>query len=137
MTARFTVERTTDGYRLVVFRKIDASAERVWALLVEPANWPAWGPSVTAVDCPATRIEAGTTGRVQIVGGIWLPFEVTACEDYRWTWKIGRITATGHRVFPIGPGRCRAAFEVPLLAVPYALVCWIALRRLDRLAGGD
>ncbi len=136
MRTDIAVERTPDGYRLVVSRDVEAPAETVWTLLVEPDLWPAWGPSVTAVECDAERIETGTTGRVRTLGGLWLPFTVTACADRRWTWRVGPVPATGHRVTSHGDLRCRAAFEVPLLAAPYAVVCAVALRRIERLATG-
>ena len=133
VTGRPDVERTPDGYRLVASRTLDAPADVVWRVLVEPARWPTWGPSITAVDCADDRIRAGTTGRVRTVGGLWLPFEITTCDDYRWTWRIGPVPATGHRVTPLGPDRCRVAFEVPLLAAPYVLVTVLAIRRIARL----
>lgn len=136
MTERIDIERTPDGYRVVASRKIDAPADAIWRVFVEPARWPTWGPSITAVDCVDERIRAGSTGRIRTIGGLWLPFEIVTCEDDRWTWRIGPVTATGHRVTPLGPDRCRAAFEVPLLAGPYVLVTVIALRRIARLATG-
>jgi len=133
VTGRFDLERTPDGHRVVANRDIQAPASEVWRVLVEPARWPTWGPSITAVDCADDWIRAGTTGRVRTVGGLWLPFEIATCEDYRWTWRIGPVPATGHRVTPLGPDRCRVAFEVPLLAAPYVLVTVLAIRRIARL----
>jgi hypothetical protein len=128
---------TPDGRRLVVSRSVAVAADRVWELFVDTRRWPAWGPSITAVECPDRYVEAGTTGHVRTVGGLRLPFEVTSCDGYRWTWAVGGIPATGHRV-DTTDGGCRVAFEVPLLAAPYAVVCWVALRRLDALAtAGD
>jgi hypothetical protein len=68
------------------------------------------------------------------VAGVWLPFSITTCEEFRWTWSVARIPATGHRVDPLAADRCRAVFELSPLAVGYAPVCRTALRRLDRLA---
>ncbi|MEF8774901.1 MAG: SRPBCC family protein [Haloarculaceae archaeon] len=133
MIGRIGLERTPDGHRLIASHKIDAPAGDVWRVFVEPARWPTWGPSITAVDCEHERIRAGTTGRVRTVGGLWLPFKIATCQDDRWTWQIGPVTATGHRVTPLGPDRCRVAFEVPILAGPYVLVTVIALRRIERL----
>jgi uncharacterized protein YndB with AHSA1/START domain len=124
---------TPDGRRLLVTRRIDAHPDRVWDLFVDTRAWPAWGPSITAVECSDRRIRAGTTGRVRTVGGLWIPFVVTSCADYRWTWRVAGVPATGHRVDPVDD-RCRAAFELPLLAAPYAVVCRRALQKLDALA---
>jgi len=124
---------TPEGRRLIVSRSIDAHPDRVWDLFVDTWQWPAWGPSITDVRCSDRRVRRGSTGRVRAVGGLWIPFVVTSCVDYRWTWRVAGIPATGHRVEPSN-GRCRAAFEVPLFAAPYAIVCRLALRRLQALA---
>ncbi|ESS07094.1 MAG: polyketide cyclase / dehydrase and lipid transport [uncultured archaeon A07HB70] len=128
------VERTPEGRRLVVARSFARPPADVWDRLVDTAAWPEWGPSVAAVDCDERRIGSGTTGRVRVARlGVWLPFEVTACEwdgeRGRWAWRVARIPATGHRVAPVDGG-CRAAFELPPAAAPYAAVCRRALGRL-------
>ncbi|MFB6084689.1 MAG: SRPBCC family protein [Halorientalis sp.] len=126
------VERTPDGRRLRVAREIDAPAEVLWDFLTDTDRWPEWGPSVRAVDCDARRISAGTTGHVETVGGLRVPFEITSCRDRRWTWRVARILVTGHRVE--GERPCRVVFELPLLAGGYAPVCARALQELARLA---
>ncbi|ADJ15393.1 SRPBCC family protein [Halalkalicoccus jeotgali] len=110
-------------------RKIDAPAEDVWELLVDTRRWPDWGPSITDVECRERRVRTGSRGRVRLIGDTWIPFEITYCEAYRWTWEVAGIPATGHRVEPHN-GCCRAVFEVPLLAAGYAPVCWLALSRI-------
>lgn len=135
---RARVARTPDGRRLEVRRVIPADPEAAWELLVRPARWPEWGPSVTAVDCEADRITTGTTGEVRLPGGLWLPFEIgtvrepTAERAGRWTWRVVRIPATGHRVEPAADG-CRVVFEIPILAAGYAPVCSRALTAIERL----
>ncbi|MFB6360964.1 MAG: SRPBCC family protein [Halobacteriales archaeon] len=136
MSEELALEHTPDGYRLVVSRPIDATPESVWDLFVDTSRWPDWGPTVSDVECPNQRIETGATGRVKTVAGVWVPFVVTACADFRWTWRIGPLPATGHRVDSDGQ-QCRAAFEVPLYAVPYVPVCRRALRTIDAIAAGD
>jgi len=136
MTGLPSVERTPDGRRLVVDRFVGADPDVVWDLLCETDRWPEWGPSVSDVRSSDRRIEAGTTGEVQVAGGPWVPFEITSCEDYRWTWRVAKIPATGHRV-DAAPGGCRVVFEIPLVAAGYAVVCERALRRIERLAAGD
>jgi hypothetical protein len=142
------LRRTPDGYRLEVSRRVAAPREACWELLTDTERWPAWGPSVRAVESPSRVIEPGTRGRVRVPGGLWVPFRVTDCEAYRWSWRVGRpggeprLPATGHRVDPDpapggGEGRgrgCLVVFEVPPAAAPYALVCRRALRRIERLA---
>lgn len=121
------------GGSIDVARTVDAPAEVVWELLVDTRYWPEWGPSITDVECRDRRIRTGSTGRVQLVGEIWAPFEVTYCDAYRWRWEVAGIPATGHRVEPHN-GSCRAVFEVPLIAAGYTPICWLALSRIADLA---
>ncbi|WP_254534742.1 SRPBCC family protein [Halomarina litorea] len=150
-----TLARTPDGYRIEVGRRVGASTEACWEVLIDTHRWPEWGPSVRAVECDDGEryIQYGTRGRVQLAltGGPWAPFEVTACADYRWTWRVGvpagdamrnvldaapRVPATGHRVEPLGANACRVVFEVPPLAAGYVPVCRRALDRIEELAVG-
>ena len=85
---------------------------------------------MTDVESPTRLIQAGTEGRVRTVGGLWLPFRVTTCENYRWTWDVANLPATGHRVEERGAG-ARAIIEVPVVAAPYVPVCARILRRLE------
>ncbi|WP_458205415.1 SRPBCC family protein [Haladaptatus sp. NG-SE-30] len=129
------VERGPDGRHLAVSRQIDAPTEHVWNLLTDTTYWPDWGPSVQAVECADRVIELGSTGRVKTLLGVWLPFEITACEDYRWRWTVARIPATGHRVEGLADERgCRVVFELPLFAAGYVPVCQHALEKIGRLA---
>ncbi|PSP34005.1 polyketide cyclase [Halobacteriales archaeon QH_10_67_22] len=132
MAGRPRFERTPDGRRLVVSRTVDADSDAVWDLLTDTIRWPDWGPSVSGVRARDRYIRAGTTGRVQVVGGPWIPFEVGTCRPYRWTWRVAGVPATAHRVEPRGAD-CLVAFEIPLVAAPYILVCDRALDRIDRL----
>jgi hypothetical protein len=125
---------TPDGRRIEVSQKLDVPADRAWTLLTDTRRWPEWGPSVRAVTCADREIRAGSTGTIGTVLGITVPFEVVACEPYRWTWRIARIPATGHRVDPLGGDRCRVVFEVPLPAAGYVPVCRRALDRIAELA---
>lgn len=119
---------------LEVSKIVEAPAADAWALLVDTERWPSWGPSITAVDCATRMLGAHGHGRVRTVLGGWLPFEVTSFEEGRaWAWRVGGIRATGHRVDPLGPSRCRVTFEVPALAFLYVVPCRIALRRIARL----
>ena len=139
-----TIERTPDGRRLVVARRIDAPAGTVWSILTDTECWPEWGPSIAAVESSDRVIRAGSRGHVETVGpgallpglpgsGLRVPFRVTTCADYRWTWRVAGIPATGHRVESVRKG-CRAAFEIPLPAAAYAPVCRRALVAIEHLA---
>jgi hypothetical protein len=136
MVALPSLQRTPDGRRLVVDRFVPADRDAVWDLLCDTRRWPEWGPSVSDVRSSDQVIESGTTGEAQVAGGPWVPFEITACTDYRWTWRVAKIPATGHRV-DAASGGCRVGFDIPLVAAGYAVVCERALRHIDRLATAD
>ncbi|MFC7045917.1 SRPBCC family protein [Halobacteriaceae archaeon GCM10025711] len=133
MAESSSVRRSSDGAHLLVSRVVDASADHAWDVLTDTTRWPEWGPSVSAVECEDRYIEAGTTGRVRTLVGVRVPFEVTRCAPYYWTWRVARVPATGHRVEPLADGTCRVTLEVPVPAAPYVPVCLLALRRIARL----
>jgi hypothetical protein len=114
---------------------IDAPAGEVWGILVDPAAWALWGPSVRAAVVDGGVLRRGATGSVRTVLGITLPFEVTAFEPgRRWAWRVAGVAATDHRVEALGPDRCRVGFGVPWVAAPYLLVCRAAIIRIRRIA---
>ncbi len=129
-TRNVGIERTPDGRRLVATQYVDAPREQAWEMLIDTERWVEWGPSVRAVDCASRFITTGTRGRVKTPLGVWMPFEVTDCGDFRWTWRVAKIPATGHRVEE-ADGGCRVGFEVPLVAAGYLPVC---LRAVEKIA---
>ena len=81
------------------------------------------------------RIGPGSTGELRPIVGPWIAFRITRYEEGRsWSWAVGGVPATSHRVEPLGPGRSRVGFEVPVWAAPYAAVCALALRRIEAIA---
>jgi len=111
--------------------EILAPASAAWELLIDTSRWPEWGPSVSRVESAEQYIGPGSSGRVQTVVGVWLPFRITEfAAGQHWGWEVAGIPATGHRVEPLGPDRCRVVFEVPLLATPYLAVCRLAVGRI-------
>jgi hypothetical protein len=124
-------EVTISFLNTTVSRSFRAPCSRIWELLTDTTTWPQWGPSVKSVECSDRFIRQGTKGRVKTASGIWLPFTITGYkEGHFWSWNIGGIPATGHRVEPQKDGLCRLTFEVPLLAAPYGYICKIALERI-------
>lgn len=114
---------------------IDAPAEVAWALLTNLDCWPAWGPMVRRGELDAGRFEAGATGVVITVGGVRLPFEITAHDEgRRWAWNVAGVPATDHTVQALGPDRSRVGFGVPWPATPYLAICRVALRRIESIA---
>lgn len=118
-------------------RRIDASPDTVWRLLVDPAVWSVWGPSVRSATVDG-HLGPGATGTVETFGGFRLPFEITHFEPgRRWAWSIAGIGATDHVVEPIDGGACRVGFGTPWPAAAYLPICRRALTRLDHLAVGS
>jgi hypothetical protein len=114
---------------------IQAPSSVAWRLLIDTGEWPHWGPSVRAVDCSTRFIGPDTRGRVQTVLGLWLPFRITAWESEQfWSWTVGGIPATGHRVVSTGHDTCEVAFTIPAWAPFYLPVCKSAIRRLGQIA---
>lgn len=119
---------------LSVSRRIAAPVDAVWDLLVTVQDWPRWGPSLRGVELDTERIVAGSRGTVIARGGVRLPFEITTFEpQQRWSWRVAGVSATDHTVHADGDATV-VRFGVPMLVAPYAAVCVIALRRLERLA---
>jgi len=129
------LQYTPDGRRLVVSRVIDAPADIVWDVLTDTERWPDWGPSITAVESPDRYIQSGSRGRVRVLGTVWLPFEITACENRRWTWRVARIRATGHFVSD-HPAGAVVGFELPVAAAGYVPVCRRSCGRIGQLSRG-
>ncbi len=72
---------------------------------------------------------------MRTVVGPWLPFEVTRFQEgHLWTWRVGGVPATAHRVESLGARRSRVGIDVPLMATPYVLLCGVALQRIDAMA---
>ena len=120
------------------WRHVEAPAEVAWDVLASTGRWVDWGPSVTAVDPPDARVDVGLHGRVRTPVGLWIPFEITEVRPGRsWGWEVVGIPATDHAVEPTGPSMCRVGMGVPVLAVPYLVVCRIALGRIAIIAEAD
>lgn len=115
-------------------KSLKATEEAVWTLLTDTTRWTEWGPSVSEVNSTDRFIRKGTSGKVKLPIGLWIPFLITDYEDKRyWSWSVWGIRATGHRIEPLGGKKCIIIFEVPTLAAPYLLVCWIAIRRIENI----
>ena len=113
---------------------VEAPSDEVWNIMTDTSLWPRWGPSIRRVECADRHIRAGSTGRVQLVSGIWIKFVVTGLAEGRyWSWNVLGVRATGHRVEPIDQTHCLAIFEVPIFAAPYVIVCKLALHRIRKL----
>ncbi|SFS77948.1 SRPBCC family protein [Halostagnicola kamekurae] len=124
---------TPDGLRLEASHVLEADPDAAWDLLVDTHRWPEWSPIVTDIEASHRRIEEGTTGRVRVRPGVWLPFTITSCDpaERRWAWNVARLPAAAHRVDALESNRCRIAFELRALESVNAPVCLRALERID------
>ena len=118
---------------LWTWRSIDVDAADAWRIFTDTDRWAEWGPSVRGATIdPPGRFETGATGTVQTALGPSLPFELTdVVEGKRWSWRVGGVPATSHRVEATATG-CRVGFGVPAIVAPYLAVCRWALVRIDR-----
>ncbi len=114
---------------------IEAPASLLWKIITDTEQWPKWGPSVKAVQCEDRFIYSKSSGYVQTVFGLWLPFKVTDfIPNYKWDWQVGNIQATSHRVEQVSENRSKIIFGLPAIAGPYGLICKLAANRIKRIA---
>jgi uncharacterized protein YndB with AHSA1/START domain len=124
--------------KIVIEMTIHCAREDAWRLLIDTQQWPRWGPSVSTVACDHRFIGPDSKGRVKTQLGFWVPFAITEYRDQRfWSWRIGRFPATGHRLSIEDETTCMVAFDMPWWALPYLIVCRIALGRIRRLLTTD
>ena len=114
---------------------IAADVECVWSIITDTQLWPKWGPSVSAVECVDRFITAESSGRLQTALGIWVPFTITDFEDHHfWSWRIGKIEATGHRVRRHHDNHSIVSFSMPWWSTPYLIICTKALGHIKKIA---
>jgi hypothetical protein len=116
-----------------------ASPEIAWQRYVELAQWSSWAPHITGVEAEATYLRVGLTGVVRVVGGLGVPFTVTALDHPAMTWswiaRVGSLALTfTHTVVPAVDGSTTTlAMEGPaVLVTGYIPLAEIALLRLVR-----
>ncbi|WP_300464085.1 hypothetical protein [Desulfobacula sp.] len=111
-----------------------APSSFVWRIITDTSLWPQWGPSVVDVNCINRFILYGSKGSVKTVMGFSLALTITSLKKEReWTWSVGGINATGHRIIPINEDCCMLFFDMPIWAIPYSIICLIALNRIKKL----
>lgn len=117
-----------------VGRTFQVSRDVLWDMITDTVKWPRWGPTVRAVRCADRWIGKGSRGAVLTPVGLWLPFVVTRFDPLcYWDWRVAGIPATGHRLRGLGDNACRLDFELPILWVPYTVVCRRALENISKL----
>ena len=108
-----------------------------WQRYVEIAAWRTWSPHILTTEADAGQIAVGVSGRVHVVGGLRLPFTVTAVDapQRRWSWvvRLGPVALTLHhavRPHPRGSATLLVMEGPRPLLLAYAPLAWVALRRL-------
>ncbi|WP_394707175.1 hypothetical protein [uncultured Desulfobacter sp.] len=113
---------------------MEANSSDLWRIITDTSLWPEWGPSVLDVKCSDRFILYGSKGFVKTVMGFYLAFTITSLKKERaWTWAVGGIDATGHRIIPINDECCKLFFDMPIWAGPYSIICLVALIRIKKL----
>ena len=117
--------------------------DEVWERYVHPALWPTWAPQIRSVQCDDVTITVGTRGVVHGPVLVRVPFTVESVdhEEHQWAWRVGvgpLCVRMEHGVEEAGDGvRAWARIHLPApVALPYAPVAHLALRRLVRTAAG-
>ena len=94
---------------------IEANSSDVWRVITDTSLWPEWGPSIVDVKCSDRFILNGSKGSVKTIMGFFLDFTITSLKEEReWTWSVGGITATGHRIISINDDCCMLFFDMPI-----------------------
>jgi len=121
--------------RISVCRDIAAAPEVVWDILTDTRLWPVWGPSLLDVDCKNRYIATGSRGKVKTLFFFWLPFTITTCRRMEfWTWNIGFVEATGHKLIRKSDTSCALCFDMAWWGAVYIPICWLALLKIDKMA---
>lgn len=121
--------------RISICKEVAVTPEVVWKTLTDTQLWPLWGPSLVDVECSDRYITAGSSGRVKTLFCFWLPFTVTVFRPMEsWSWKIGSVEATGHKLIRKSDSLCTICFDMAWWAFFYIPVCWLALLNIEKTA---
>ncbi|MGI3784584.1 MAG: SRPBCC family protein [Janthinobacterium lividum] len=110
-----------------------------WERYADLAAWPTWAPQISDVEADGRRLAVGRRGTVHVVGGLRVPFVVTAVDHElrTWSWiaRLGPVTVTLHHdLAPSADGTVAGlVLEGPTLVVAtYGPLTRLPLARLVR-----
>lgn len=111
-----------------------------WERYADLDAWPTWAPQIRSVEADGRRLATGRSGTVHVVGGLRVPFVVTAVDAGRATWSwiawLGPVALTLHHDLAPAPGVGTVAgltLEGPaLLVAAYGPLTRLPLVRLLR-----
>ncbi len=120
--------------RFSVGRILKAPPQIVWRVITDTSFWPEWGPSVVTVQCNDRFISSGSKGIIKTITGLSLPFVITSFKkEKEWAWDVGGLHATGHSILPNNKDSCILFFDMPIWAIPYTIICLVALNRIKKI----
>lgn len=110
-----------------------------WERYADLSLWRTWAPQIRSVEADGARLAPGRSGTVHVLGGLRVPFVVTAVDEQRRTWSwIARLGPVGltlhHDLSPALDGTTAGlTVEGPGLVVAlYAPLTTAPLERLLR-----
>ncbi len=116
-----------------------ASPAVAWERYADLDAWSTWAPQIRSVAADGRRLRVGRSGTVHVVGGLRVPFVVTAVDDRALTWswiaRLGPVALTLHHDLSATPDGTVAGLtlEGPALVVgTYGPLTRVPLTRLVR-----
>ncbi len=116
-------------------RRIPASPERVWDVLVDVARWPEWTPTIKSVkrqdEGPLRVGSRAEVRQPKLPKAVWEVTEVDAGRSFTWqTSQPGVTTVARHRVTPDAAG---ATVELSIEQTgPLGVVAALVSRRITQ-----
>ncbi|OAA29546.1 Polyketide cyclase / dehydrase and lipid transport [Frankia sp. EI5c] len=124
---------------------IDAPADEVWAVMRDVRRWPAWTPTMTAVDTADDELRDGSVARIRqprLPVAEWTVTDLVAGEGFSWISRAtGMTTVADHRISPAPAGnqvtvRLSLRQSGPLAPVVGLLMGRLVRRYVDTEAQG-
>lgn len=116
-----------------------APAAVAWERYADLDAWPGWAPQIRSVTADGPRLGVGRAGTVHVVGGLPVPFVVTAVDDERRTWswiaRLGPVALTLHHDLTQTPDGTVAGLTLEgpgLVVATYGPLTRVPLARLLR-----
>jgi hypothetical protein len=110
-----------------------------WQRYADLDAWSTWAPQIVGVDADGATLTVGRHGTVRVVGGLRVPFVVTAVDPHAMTWSwiasLGPVRLTLHHDVRPDPRGTRAGLTLEgsaLVIAGYAPLARFALIRLAR-----
>jgi hypothetical protein len=110
-----------------------------WERYADLTLWSGWAPQIRSVEADGQRLAVGRSGVIRVVGGLGVPFVVTAVDADLMTWSwiahVGPVALTLHHHLSPAPRGTTAGLVLegpPLLVAAYGPLTRLPLARLVR-----